>query len=52
MFPTLLVAALLAAPATAASYVAGIKQYVPQGAVGFTPGGIAAVRLQDPKVRE
>ena len=51
MRASLLVAALLAAPA-APAYVAGIKQYVPQGAVGFTPGGIAAIRLQDPQVRE
>ena len=34
---SLLVAALLAAPAVPA-YIAGINQYVPQGAVGFTPG--------------
>ena len=48
---SLLVAALLTAPA-APAYIAGINQYVPQGAVGFTPGGIAAIRLQDPQVRE
>jgi hypothetical protein len=46
----LLGAALLAAPA-AGAYVANVNNYVPQGAVGFTPGSIAAVRLQDPKVQ-
>ena len=49
----LLQSSLLAALLTpaAGAYVANIKNYVPQGAVGFTPGSIAAIRLQDPQVQ-